>query len=399
MNIILFDDYLWDELLPLTFTRPVSGIRIGILTIQEKWKKITGFPVSNFSRPMLSELFPSKIENQNILINSCLLPDKEIADHILNCPDNTAFDFEGRLIYAKINNALAEEFKNSGILNCNKQAINSMPDHIKSYCDIFSKNGFELKKDYALITKGRFSEKISSTNKTLNPENIFIEKGATVEFAILNASTGPIYIGKDAEIMEGSVVRGPFALCEQSTLKMSAKIYGPTTIGPHSKVGGEVNNSVIFGYSNKAHDGFIGNSVIGEWCNLGADTNNSNLKNNYADVKMWSYPKKHFVNTGLMFAGLIMGDHSKCGINTMFNTGTVVGVSANLFGSGFHRNFVPSFTWGSPAGYTTFHVSKAIEIAKIVMSRRNIVLDDKTERLLKSIYDYTDSYRDTKDQS
>ena len=399
MNIILFDDYLWDELLPLTFTRPVSGIRIGILTIQEKWEKITGNPVSNISKHYLAETFPMIIKDKNIIINSCLLPDKELADHILNCPENTAFEFEGRILYANIDNLNTKELKKTGKLNCAKKVISAMPDYINSYCDIFSKNGFELRKDFALITKGRSSEKLSSTNKAINPENIFIEKGAIVEFSIINASTGPIYIGKDAEIMEGSVIRGPFSLGEQSTLKMSAKIYGPTTIGPHSKVGGEVNNSVIFGYSNKAHDGFLGNSVIGEWCNLGADTNNSNLKNNYADVKMWNYPKNQFVNTGLMFAGLIMGDHSKCGINTMFNTGTVVGVSANLFGSGFHRSFVPSFTWGGSAGYTTFHVKKAIEIARIVMSRRNINLDDKTVKVLNSIYEYTEVYRDTKTES
>jgi UDP-N-acetylglucosamine diphosphorylase/glucosamine-1-phosphate N-acetyltransferase len=344
----------------------------------------------------LQEKFTLKVEDENLLINSCLIPDSELFDHIMTCPANSAFILDQRLLFAKMTKDETLQFKESGAHSCRLVNVSFSPDHIKSYCDIFSKNGYEIRKDYDLITKGRKSEKLSETNKVLNPESIFLEKGAIVEFSTLNASTGPIYIGKDAEIMENSVVRGPFALCEHSTLKMSSKIYGPTTVGPYSKVGGEVNNSVIFGYSNKAHDGFLGNSVIGEWCNLGADTNNSNLKNNYASVKMWNYPKKQFVNTGLMFAGLIMGDHSKCGINTMFNTGTVVGVSANLFGSGFHRNFVPSFTWGGPAGSATFDLSKALEIAKIVMSRRNIELNEIEKNILQFVFDYTEVYRDMK---
>jgi UDP-N-acetylglucosamine diphosphorylase/glucosamine-1-phosphate N-acetyltransferase len=227
----------------------------------------------------------------------------------------------------------------------------------------------------------------------LGKENIFLEPGAKIECATLNASTGPIYIGKDAEIMEGALIRGPFALCEHATLKMGTKIYGPTTIGPHSKVGGEVNNSVIFGYSNKAHDGFLGNSVIGEWCNLGADTNNSNLKNNYIEVKLWDYASGRFIPTGLQFCGLIMGDHSKSGINTMFNTGTVVGVSANIFGSGFPRNYIPSFSWGGAQGYITYHIDKALEVASQVMKRRDIKLDEIEQDILKHIFEITASKR------
>ena len=394
MNIILFDDFLWDELLPLTFTRPVSEIRIGILTIREKWEKITKEKVSFFTKTYLQEKFKLHFKNDNLLINSCILPDQEMAELILSCAENVAYAHEGRMLFARMNKNQTEEFISNGKINNKTNNLSYMPDFLGTYCEIFSKNREEIQKDYILITKSRKSEKLSPTNRTLNPENIFIEKGAQIEFAILNASTGPIYIGKDSEIMEGSVVRGPFALCEHSTLKLSAKIYGPTTIGPYSKVGGEVNNSVIFGFTNKAHDGFLGNAVIGEWCNLGADTNNSNLKNNYANIKMWNYPKKQFVNTGLMFAGLIMGDHSKCGINTMFNTGTVVGVSANLWGSGFHRNFVPSFYWGnSVAGYTTFKLQKALEIAQIVMSRRNVELNEVEQNILKYIYEYTEDYR------
>jgi len=268
--------------------------------------------------------------------------------------------------------------------------------HIKidNLWDIFIKNGDAIKEDFELITKGRKSAKPSATNTLINPENIFIEKGAKLECAILNATDGPIYIGANTEIMEGSVIRGSFALCENSTVKMAAKIYGPTTIGPHCKVGGEVNNSVFIGFSNKAHDGFLGNSVIGEWCNIGADSNNSNLKNNYSEVKLWNYPEKKFIGTGLQFCGLIMGDHSKCGINTMFNTGTVVGVSANIHGHGFQRNFVASFSWGnSSVGFTTFEVNKAIEIAERVYERREMKLDEKDKNILKYLHKMTREYR------
>jgi UDP-N-acetylglucosamine diphosphorylase/glucosamine-1-phosphate N-acetyltransferase len=244
-----------------------------------------------------------------------------------------------------------------------------------------------------MLTKGRQSQAISSTNATTSPEHIFIEEGAVVEHAVLNASSGPIYIGKDAEIMEGSLVRGPLAMCEHSVLKMGAKIYGATTLGPYCKVGGEVNNSVLLGYSNKGHDGFLGNSVIGEWCNLGADTNNSNLKNNYAEVKLWNYSIGRFENSGLQFCGLIMGDHSKCGINTMFNTGTVIGVSANIFGAGFPRNFVPSFSWGGSSGYSTYQLRKVYEVAEKVMERRSKAFDEVEKDIIDSVFELTKSYR------
>jgi UDP-N-acetylglucosamine diphosphorylase/glucosamine-1-phosphate N-acetyltransferase len=261
--------------------------------------------------------------------------------------------------------------------------------------DLFSLNGQELERDFERLTKGRESAALSSTN-TIIGDRIFLEEGASVEAAILNSTTGPIYIGKEASILEGSVVRGGLALCEHSQLKLSAKIYGPTTIGPHSKVGGEVSNCVIQGFSNKGHDGFMGNSVLGEWCNIGADTNTSNLKNNYDQVRLWSYPKGGFEKTGLQFCGLIMGDHSKCGINTMFNTGTVVGVSANIFGAGFPRNYIPSFTWGGPSGMTEYRFEKAMETAERVMSRRNIELDDIERGILQHIFDETSAFRKSK---
>jgi UDP-N-acetylglucosamine diphosphorylase/glucosamine-1-phosphate N-acetyltransferase len=243
------------------------------------------------------------------------------------------------------------------------------------------------------LTKGRKSQPLNNSCRNIGKGKIFIEEGASANDTTFNTTTGCIYIGKDAEVMEGSVVRGPFALCEHSVLKMSSKIYGATTIGPHSKVGGEVNNSVVFGYSNKAHDGFLGNSVIGEWCNLGADTNNSNLKNNYANVKLWNYSGENFIDTGLQFCGLIMGDHSKCGINTMFNTGTVAGVSSNIFGSGFPRNFIPSFSWGGAQGFTTYRFEHAIETAQLVMQRRNTELTDNDKDILKYIFDNDEKFR------
>lgn len=260
--------------------------------------------------------------------------------------------------------------------------------------DIFSFNDSAMRSDFAMLTKGRTSAPLSKTNQLLgDASQLFIEEGATIECSILNTKTGPIYIGKNAEVMEGCVIRGGLALCEGSTLKIGAKIYGATTIGPHSKVGGEVNNSVIIGHSNKAHEGYLGNSVLGEWCNIGADTNTSNLKNNYEPVKLWDYTKDSFVKTGMQFLGLIMGDHSKCAINTMFNTGTVVGVSANIFGAGFPRNFIPSFTWGGTGGLETYPFNKAIDTMERVLARRQMTVSKEDRDILKFIFDFSARYR------
>ncbi|MGB0850797.1 MAG: glucose-1-phosphate thymidylyltransferase, partial [Bacteroidia bacterium] len=258
--------------------------------------------------------------------------------------------------------------------------------------DIFSKNGYQINEDFNLITTGRKSQTLSTSN-TLIGENIFVEEGADVEAAVLNSKNGPIYIGKNATIMEGALIKGPFALGSSATIKMGAKIYGDTSVGPSCKVGGEVSNTLFYGNSNKGHDGFLGNSVIGEWCNLGADTNSSNLKNNYAQVKLWNYTKSRFVNSGLQFCGLIMADHSKCGINTMFNTGTVVGVSANIFGASFPRNFIPSFTWGGATGFATYSLGKAFETARIVMSRRQQELNETEKEILKNVHEISSTHR------
>jgi UDP-N-acetylglucosamine diphosphorylase/glucosamine-1-phosphate N-acetyltransferase len=390
MNYILFDESIVrTNLLPLTFTRTVSDIRIGILTIREKWEKRLKSPTSSLTDAYLSDKFPIVKMAENVLINGSICPNDEIVEAILNLKPNQTVVYNDTIIALHIT---AEDLDNVGDTSSEgieEIQITNAPIKINHTWEIFSKNDAALKEDFLLLTRGRKSQKLSDTNKVLGDENIFVEKGARVECAILNATTGPIYIGKDSEIMEGAVIRGPFALCEGAQVKMCAKIYGPTTIGPFCRVGGEVNNSVLFGFSNKAHDGFLGHSVIGEWCNLGADTNTSNLKNTYDNVRLWSYGKQTFINTHLQFCGLIMGDHSKCAINTMFNTGTVVGVSANIFGSGFQRNFIASFTWGGTAGHTNYSIKKAMEVAEIVFKRRRRNFDDIERNLLTSVYNLT----------
>jgi UDP-N-acetylglucosamine diphosphorylase/glucosamine-1-phosphate N-acetyltransferase len=273
------------------------------------------------------------------------------------------------------------------------ESIETEINRITRLYDIFSKNGLEIQRDFTLLTKGRISEPISGTNQVVKKERIFIEKGAKVEFSILNASEGPIYIGRDAEIMEGCKIRGPFAMGEHATLKMDAKIYGPTTVGPYCKIGGEINNVVFFAYSNKGHDGFLGNAVVGEWCNIGADTNCSNLKNTYEEVKLWNYKAAKFEKTGLVFCGLMMGDYAKCGINTMFNTGTVVGVGANIFGAGFPRNFIPDFAWGGAHGFETFQINKFYKTAQAMCERRGIDFTDIDRKILQGVFSQTAANR------
>jgi UDP-N-acetylglucosamine diphosphorylase/glucosamine-1-phosphate N-acetyltransferase len=393
MNYILFDDQSWEQLLPLTFTRPVSAIRVGILTINEKWQKYLRCEISCLSQDYLSEKFPSVFEDDNILLNASLLPSPELIANIEDLGKNESLMAGERILATRLDKSGAQNFNYKSHNGSAKKEIGFDVTMIDFPWQIFQFNGQEIQNDFDLLTKGRKSAPLSKTMNIICPENIFVEDGFKGEFSIINASTGPVYLGKDSEIMEGCVIRGPFALCEHSTIKMGAKIYGPTTIGPGSKAGGEINNSVIFANSNKGHDGFLGNSVIGEWCNIGADSNNSNLKNNYAIVKLWSYKEEKFINTGLQFCGLIMGDHSKCGINTMFNTGTVVGVNANIFGSGFPRNFVPSFSWGGAGGFTTFTIPKAFEVAEKVMGRRNLVFDEKEKSILVEVFKRTEKYR------
>lgn len=389
MNYILFDGPSRNNLLPFTYTRPVADIRVGILTIREKWESFLESTTTTVTEEYLSDKYPMVEMDENVMINASYLPSFELVEMVVNLKENQAiFNGENVIAFFAKEGQDDIDFETYDAIEFDKAVI-----EINNTWDIFSKNGEAIQEDFELLTNGRTSQPIPPSNNIIAPENIFIEEGAQLEFTTLNASNGPIYIGKHAEIMEGSVVRGPLALCESSVIKLNAKIYGPTTVGPHSKIGGEVNNSVLFGYSNKGHDGFLGNSVLGEWCNLGADTNNSNLKNNYAEVRLWDYQTEGFAKTGLQFCGLMMGDHSKCGINTMFNTGTVVGVSANIFGSGFPRNFVPSFSWGGSSGFTTYLTKKAFEVAEVVMNRRKIAFSDQDKAILEHVFEETKKYR------
>ena len=389
MNYILFDGPYRDNLLPFTFTKPVADLRIGILTIREKWELFLKTTTTTFTEDYLSEKYPMVELENNVMINASVIPSKDLVEQIKSLKHNQAIFYNEVLIaFFSLSDVETIDFELFYKINLNEEPI-----IIKNTWDIFSNNGIALQRDYEKITEGRKSLPIPDSVNVVNPEQIFIEEGAILNFVTINASKGPVYIGKNSEIMEGSIIRGPLALCEGAVLKLGTKIYGPTTVGPFSKVGGEVNNSVISGYSNKGHDGFLGNSVIGEWCNLGADTNTSNLKNNYAEVRLWDYESGRFASTGLQFCGLMMGDHSKCAINTMFNTGTVVGVCANIFGSGFPRNFVPSFSWGGSQGFTTYLTSKAFEVAKIVMSRRNVEFTEQDEYILTTIFNQTEAFR------
>ncbi|MBQ2375998.1 MAG: GlmU family protein [Bacteroidales bacterium] len=384
MNYILFDASR-NSLLPLTYTRPVCDIRIGILTIREKWEKYLGEKTSTITEDYLSAKYPTEQSEEMMLINGSICPTPKLLKAIKGLKVGQALVCQGNVVamYKTKAQFLSEEDST--------QEIEIESDFIKinNPWDIFVLNDKALREDFELLTQNRKSAPLSSTNRVVGEQNIFVEEGAVVEFAILNAKEGPIYIGKDAEVMEGSVVRGPFAMCEHSVLKMASKIYGATTLGPYVKVGGEVSNVVIFGYSNKAHDGFIGNSVIGEWCNIGADTNASNLKNTYEEVRVWSIEKNTFVPTGQTFFGTIMGDHSKCGINTMFNTGTVIGVSSNIYGHGYQRNYIPSFAWGGTTGLKSYDMEKAIEVAEKMYQRRNVVMSQQDKEILRNVYTQT----------
>lgn len=388
MNYILFDGNFRNQLLPFTYTRPVADIRVGILTIREKWEHFLETTTSTITEDYLSQRWPLVELEENIFINAAFLPSTALVAQIKALKKNEVLIYDDIYVAFK-----AAEDAEVDLDHLTPVDLTESPLIIQNTWDIFSKNSLAIEADFKLITAGRTSAEIPASVHCLGKENIFIEEGANVNMASLNAENGPIYIGENAEIMEGSLVRGPFALCEHATLKMGAKIYGGTTIGPHSKVGGEVNNSVIFGYSNKGHDGFLGNSVLGEWCNIGADSNNSNLKNNYAPVRLWDYETEGFADTGLQFCGLMMADHSKCGINTMFNTGTVVGVSANIYGGGFPRNFIPSFAWGGSSGMTTYKTQKAFEVAERVMQRRDIDFTEEDKNILTHIFDETEKHR------
>ena len=389
MNLVLFDDpSIRIELFPFTLTRPVSNVRCGILTIDEKWSKRLEMKHSHLTSPYLQKKYILEKSDDNLLINGAICPDENIVTAIRQLKTGD--------VLVQNNTILATRQPTAEIPKEKKNTINYK--HPLTIIDrvwkIFELNAEQIKADLTMITKGRKSCGIQDRHTVVyGEENLFVEEGVTVRAAIINADRGPVYLGKNSIVHEGAVIRGTFALCEAGEVNIGAKIRGDTTIGPHSKVGGEVAAAVVFGYSNKSHDGYLGCSVIGEWCNFGADSNTSNLKNNYDTVKLWSHHKKSFVDTGLQFCGLMMGDHSKCGINSMFNTGTVVDVFANIYGQGFLPNYIPSFSWGGSAGLTTYKLDKALDTAGKVLGRRNEVLSAIDSEILEYIFEMTKDQR------
>jgi len=387
MDFILFDDETRLHLLPLTFTRPVCDIRIGIFTIREKWEKKLRANSSSLTEAYLQKKYLLQTSDDNLLINGSFIPDDALVARILSLEKNEAIAENETLIAARVDGDLMSNFNFKNIIN--KVTIKNpdkIPIRISRLWEIFSGNSEAIEQDFLLGTKGRTTAMITANNRIKNREKIFIEEGADVDFAVLNASGGSIYIGRNAQVMEGVKIRGPVSIGDETVVKMDTRIYGGTTIGPSCRVGGEINNSVLFGNSNKSHDGYLGNAVLGEWCNLGADTNNSNLRNDYANVKMWDYAENGFINSGLQFCGLVMGDHSKCSINTMFNTGTVVGVFANIFGAGFPASFIPSFSWGGPGAFADYRIEKALKVAQLVMQRRGVPFTEADRTILTHIY-------------
>jgi UDP-N-acetylglucosamine diphosphorylase/glucosamine-1-phosphate N-acetyltransferase len=366
------------------------------LSIREKWELWLEGKASYITQDYLSDKYSIRIESDNLVINGSIMPNEQLVRLIQQLEMNEALMQDEELIAVRLNAGQFEKLMEEDDLDelIGYQLTETPLHQITQLIDLFQMNGQQIETDYQKITKLQKSDSIPDDVIVENEDNIFIEDSAAIaKGVVINASEGPVYIGKQARIMEGCLIRGPFALCDNAVLKMGTKIYGGTTIGPYSKVGGEVNNSVILGYSNKSHDGFLGNSVLGEWCNLGADTNNSNLKNNYKNVSLWNYAEKDFVNTGAQFCGLFMGDHSKCGINTMFNTGTLTGVYCNIFGDGFPRKFIPSFSWGGKKGFSTHKINKAFETADLVMQRRGKTLSEEEKDIYKYLFENTASFR------
>jgi len=395
MNLILFDPgEIKTSLLPLTFTRPVAGLRVGVFTIAEKWEKTHKLKPSFWTDPYLRIKYPLVAQAENLGVNGSICPDPELVKALSGLAMGEVLKHDEEVLGFKCGKGELENCLEGDLGGLTPRSYDTPVVQIKHVWDIYLENGKQIDVDFEYLTSNYSSEPVNDPHTIVyNPENIFIEPGLKIRAAVLNAEDGPIYLGKDSVVHEGALVVGPVSLGERSHISLGSKIRGNVSIGPFSKVGGELINSVIQGYSNKAHDGFLGNSVVGEWCNIGADSNSSNLKNNYSNVKLWSYKTESFQDSGMQFLGLFMGDHSKCGINTMFNTGTIVGVGANLFGSGFLRAFVPSFSWGGAHGYSTFRLEKFIDVAEKVMERRSKVLDEDDRAILKLLYQEAVKFR------
>lgn len=393
MHYILFDGSARSQFLPFTHTRPIADIRCGIMTMRQRWEHFTGSKTSTATVEYLQKVFPQQNDKGQVYINGALFATAELFSAIGQLKEGDALVSDTILLALRTGKTLQSETDFEDLSAYNPIPFNGTVQILKKVWDIFGLNGKAIESDFALLTKDRQSQPLPAYVTAIHPSNIFVEEGAKIYPCIINAETGPVYIGKDAEIMEGCIIRGPFAMCEHAVLKMAAKVYSNTTLGPGCKVGGEVSNVVFFANSNKGHDGFLGNAVIGEWCNLGADSNCSNLKNNYDIVKIWDESQMKSVNTGLQFCGLMMGDHSKCGINTMFNTGTVVGVSCNLYGAGFPKVFVPSFSWGDHVKMVVYNINKAIDTANRMMERRGLTLSEAEKEVLQHIFAQTEKAR------
>jgi len=403
MHYILFEDQSHFDLRPFTFTRPIFQLRAGILTSYDRWKYVLDKIPQTVAYDYLADRYGSpSLTGDCIWINGKFCPNEELLRLIQSIEPETYYTNEqGEVYVARFNPSLLPVsfdgvFRKETweILELKMQEINIETKAIRYPYDIFQLNRHFIHYDFALVTANRKSEGVKDPyTRVYGKDNLFVEEGVDMKAAIINAEDGLVYIGKNVKIQEGAIVHGSHALCHNVTVSMGAKLRGDSAFGPYVKIGGEVGNSVLMGYSNKGHDGYLGNSVLGYWCNLGADTNTSNLKNNYASVRLWHYPTGRFRDTGTQFCGLMMGDHSKCGINTMFNTGTVVGVSANVFGGGYPRNFIPSFSWGGSAGYTTYRMRKVCEVAEKVMIRRKVVFDEQERNILQTVFDRTAQYR------
>lgn len=398
LNIILFDTDARSHLLPLTATRPTGELRLGILLLREKWERYLRGSVSYITQEYLQQKYPIHIEEDNLIVSGNIVPDEALCRRLEQIQLGDALLRDGELVAARLNESQIEsliEDEQVGELHGTELEADFPLRQVSHLWDFTPLNGAALVADFALLTAGRRSQTISITNQLVGPiQNLFVEAGVSLECCILNVSAGPVYIGENAVVMEGSMLRGPLSIGANAIVKMGAKIYGPTTIGPGCRVGGEVTRSILFANSNKSHDGFLGDAVLGEWCNLGADTNNSNLKNNYSEVKLWDYATERFEKTGQQFMGLIMGDHAKCGINTMFNTGTVVGAFANVFGAGYPRNFIPDFAWGGPdSSYRSYKLEEACITAATAMARRQVVFTELDKAILQQVFTLTAKYR------
>ena len=395
MHLLLFDDpAIRPHLLPLTYTRPVAALRCGILTVAEKWQhRLGSSTVGYLTQPYLQAKFPAgEVAGPALVVNGAACPDDLLIQQVQALRPGQALYCGDTLIAACLaDGSKVAELVQDGLevtQACEDVSLLERPWHL------FLRNGAEIRRDFKLLTAGRTSQPVGDAHTIVYaPENVFIEPGVKIRAAILNAENGPIYLGLNSEVQEGAVIKGPLALGEGAVVNVGAKLRGDNTIGPYCKVGGEIGNSILLGYSNKGHEGYLGNSVLGEWCNLGADTNTSNLKNNYAPVKVWSHATHRFVDTGQTFCGLLMGDHSKAGINTMFNTGTVVGVGANIFGAGFPRQFVPSFSWGGTVGFETFKLPKFAEVAERVLGRRGLAYDEVEQDIITEVFRQTSGDR------